>query len=691
MPREVHARSAPQYDNKVHGQGASFIPKDDRTINTQLAKVEMIRPSSKKGDLVFRPWPCLDYNDPTKLAPGRASRDDLGQGHWIVHVPMVRYFGLQDQGCEPVSFIMYEPWAPNEVRNNNPASVLISAAYNAYNAGQFANGRAWNPLWNKRMVKPKGSQGGAELSKSTWGWFMQASVYLSGDKDYTKADRKLPLGEDPGDGLVVIQLPASANQLVKLLDKRKPAEARANDDTKPWLDFLYGDPVGIYDPATSTIKGGLIITCFKPSKGDEIPQRSSWNGEISTFSGYEFAVNNVYSPRANCKVGASMNAAQTAVIKDKVQFWFDDPDNANSKGLLRIATTEEQCLWIAKAFKTEPQLLQFCWADHPEFMTDEVKAVLNERRSGLVPGDTSETNTSAPASRPRRSQVDPTMNRMQPPAEEQLTEEPLTEEPLDGGLEADNQVDNDPFPGDEAGDPAADEMLDEVLAEDAALAAVAALADDAATADGTEEPVVGGEADLTADPFLDDADTFPGDAAGDAGTLDELDAEAAGDSAFAEEPPIDEAVADFTEENLESAPLADEAVASEPTAEEARMQASMAAARARSSQRISSPPTATQRPVAATQRPAAATQRPAAATAAPRTATKPVTATKPAAVTEPATVAAKPSTAAAKPGGTAPAKPAARTAPATKPAGTAAAKPKPAGPATVVRRTAGKK
>ena len=88
-------------------------------------------------------------------------------------------------------------------------------------------------------------------------------------------------------------------------------------------------------------------------------------------------------------MGAHLKAllAQDRVVKVFAlgQFWFDDP-GSEEKGLLRIAPHEQQALWIARAFKGLPRLITFAWGENPEFMTEEVKAVLAARVQATVPG-----------------------------------------------------------------------------------------------------------------------------------------------------------------------------------------------------------------------------------------------------------------------------------------------------------------
>ena len=388
MPRKLTPRSASNYDNRAHGRRESSAPPDDKTINHNLTRVNVIRPKWGGGPLVFRAFPALD---PTKdfpmPLPGRMGIDPREVNEFMVRVPVASYVGLSTQGAEKSTFILYEPWLADEKRANNPYRVFYFACKDAHKSGAFGNGRGWDGRWNPLMVGGKGR--GAEISNPSARWYIQGYVLANNEKDYIAERDGVAMGLGEDDDTVLIQLSVSAGDgLLDLLATQRPAEKIPNNvtpESHPWRFLTYGDPTGVPNADGSQLSKGVFMTVFDPKKVKNITTHTTWDGTIKeTGQGYESAISRKFVAANGKEVSADMDAAALAKAKDSWQFWFDDP-GSGQKGLLKVPSIEEQCLMIAKGFKDVPELLEFAWADHPEFMTNDVVGVLRARRSALAP------------------------------------------------------------------------------------------------------------------------------------------------------------------------------------------------------------------------------------------------------------------------------------------------------------------
>jgi len=402
--RGLKPRSSGQYDNRSHGRREGGGPPDDRTINTQVARVNLVRARWKEGPLIARPWPALGYEDPTQLVPGRKHIDSHGQNHWIVRAPVAKYIGIH----EHFTFILYKPWEVEtnpEVKKNNPYLVLYRAAKAALKAGNFGPGRKWDADWNKLMPTIGGDDtGGAPMSNPNAVGFFQGEIYANGDKDYIGNDRTLPLGAADGDDLQVVQIAGAAfDRLLDLLDTPKP-DAEGDEEKEPWKFFKFGDPTGV-PQEDGSVEGGKFIYVFNPKRakvkdGDKgkivtvggqsfMLSRSSWEGKISQTQGYETALASVFKSEDGTKFTPDLDNDRAERVRDTFQFWWDD-EESGQKGLLKVPSIEEQCVLIARAFQDVPKLLTYAWGDHDEFLSGEVQDILKQKRTAAMPGDDDE-------------------------------------------------------------------------------------------------------------------------------------------------------------------------------------------------------------------------------------------------------------------------------------------------------------
>ncbi len=364
--------------------GGGYIPDDDRTIRRTGTPVQMVRPKFKSnGSMVVRflPQPALDAKGKPLgyLDVGRYGSSAEEVTDWITCVPGAHFVGLD----EKQSFLLYDPYEAQEdpsIRNNNPYIVLHRTIDRA-----VRNGNAPTAKWNKYVT---GGQGGQDksLPRETQFYYAQGLLYENDTRVYV-ADGKPPKGLTERDLPVVIQLRGSAGQCVSTLARElTPDYAGDTDDFEAM--YRYGDMVRLdkgrfvrifnpdtYSPAASDLEEKVTTDVedfdMRPESGKE---RS---GNRIEFKGYEAECLDVYTPpRGTLRFKPALTKYEK-LITSRVVPWKD---------LLLIPSQDQLCLYIARAFASDPKLLHFGWADHAEFFTAEVKGVLARRAQVGIPG-----------------------------------------------------------------------------------------------------------------------------------------------------------------------------------------------------------------------------------------------------------------------------------------------------------------
>lgn len=390
----------PSYDSRAHSKETrSSAPPDDKTLDPKCQlPFQLIRPQYTKGPLVFRPVPARDYDNINNLARGRESAAQRHYSHFMFPVAAAKYFGAEDQN--KFTFLLHQPG--DEVgRRNEPYTNFYWACYRANKEGVFAGGRSWDARWNQLMVGSSGK--GASITRPTKMHFMQGFVYANGEEEFLGGEREFARGEDPNEPMCVLQLPASADSLFHMFDT--PVDSfDGNPDVDFNLPYLFGDPVGSFDPATRTVQGGYFVCCFNPKVTKVQPRSaanpnspwlaSSWNGQLDPkkVAGYEFAISRGLALGGK-KIKPSLDNRQVERVVKSSFFWTPSGDNA---GILHFPSNEEKCEMIAQAFKSVPKLLEFAWFDRPEYLTAGVRKILGGAKSSVpAPQKTEQTRKSA--------------------------------------------------------------------------------------------------------------------------------------------------------------------------------------------------------------------------------------------------------------------------------------------------------
>lgn len=376
----------PNYDSRAHSkENRSSAPPDDRTLDPRCAMpFQLVRAQYNKGPLVFRPLPSRDYDNTNNLSPGRESAAQRHYSHFMFPVPAAKYFGADDQN--KFTFLLHVP-GDVERRRNEPYTNFYWACYKAHKEGVFAGGRSWDARWNQLMVGSAGK--GAAITRPIRLNFMQGFVYANGEDEFIGGEREFARGEDPSEPLCVLQLPQSADSLFHMWDT--PAESfEGNPDVDFSAPYLFGDPVGTFDPESRTVRGGYFVCCFNP-KVTKLQTRQtnptspwlamSWNGQIDPkkVTGYEFAISRGLAIGGK-KIKPSLDNRQVERVVKSSFFWTPSGNNA---GILHFPSNEEKCVMMAQAFKSVPRLLEFAWFDRSEYMTADVRKILGGATSSV--------------------------------------------------------------------------------------------------------------------------------------------------------------------------------------------------------------------------------------------------------------------------------------------------------------------
>lgn len=391
--------------------------RGDYCINPNLKHVRHIKPECyKKGKTVIRIWPMLDPEDPANaLLDGRLSAQGVaGLGGMSISEPAycVSYAGITKEhgnflsdpkAAEPCSYIIARDQKTVVDGINfwdEPYVKLQVTAKRAMQAGEFGHGGAWDPKWNK-LLPPSNMPA---LSPFRQFYFVVCSVYENGPKldlirehvEYQSGSKTVvkdyprngvPLGEDPADPLVVMQMSVSAGKNLLKLACVEKQDWVGDEELNPAVMFKYGDPTGRFDSKTATVRGGAFFTIYNPEVCTDEFKHTTFTGAVaaSGIVGYEAAISLKYTGPEGIVIPDLTRDQVDNVINKHVFLWKDSPKDPVDSYLLHEPTIEERCVMIAKAFKPVAKLVEFCWMSNPEYLRFEsVRGILSNRTSVTV-------------------------------------------------------------------------------------------------------------------------------------------------------------------------------------------------------------------------------------------------------------------------------------------------------------------
>ena len=385
-PRNAGRPRARRYRYNETSSPAGRMPSDDRTIKRSV-QVELLRPAWN-GTLptTVRPFPMFCAEDPTRFDPTRLSTDAYDLSDWIRSMPAAKYIGVDQK----FTFLL---WDPVDVTNGlydpnvNPYVVLYRAIRDAVDEGEAILGRRrlniskWAPLVSDRSKKKA-------FSSVTKLMYVQGLVYQHREDIYVK-DGQPPKGAREGDLPQIVQGSKTANdEIANMMNETVDGYNGSTDDHEAYyqygepIDFEHGKFLTLYNPEKHTVDMDL-----GPDDGgdpeEEVAEEEASQQSSRQFKGWKARFDDEFlyinkSRRRKC--GADITKYADAINRNLM--WWDD--------ILYVPPTEEICLWLASAFRSLPTMLEYAWADHPEFFTNEVRGVLATRTVGAgaeVPSD----------------------------------------------------------------------------------------------------------------------------------------------------------------------------------------------------------------------------------------------------------------------------------------------------------------
>lgn len=227
-------RQKPQRDDyswEQHGQSSN------NKFGVQLFKpgvnAEARKPSYKGTLTVFRPFPCLSYEDPNNgFEPYRIDPNGRNQfGPWIR-----RYDCAWNVGNNGQTFLLADPVVagPGYDKFQSPLGVLYRAIEGACKKGHPRLGE-WQPL------REGGAGRGKKLSAPTEIYLMQGMILVHESKPQFGQGKK-PIGWDPkGPTCFLMVTKALGQRILQLLDEENPGYR--GDKSNFEARYVCGDPV----------------------------------------------------------------------------------------------------------------------------------------------------------------------------------------------------------------------------------------------------------------------------------------------------------------------------------------------------------------------------------------------------------------------------------------------------------------
>ena len=374
------------WQHKTTTQFDARGPRDDRTLRRvsvpgepEVQPCDLIRPRwTGEYPMTCRILPNFNYENPEEFDPTRLDVSvESAFSDWVRIVPAAKYIGLD----QSFTFLMYDPRLAKTGQydsSSNPYTVFYRAIKQAADTGEAQiRGRAViTPKWAVYLKNGK-------ISRPNSVGFYQGFVYQNNDRIYVKA-AGVPLGAGEKDLPQIIQVSGSAARNLDRLANLRQSDYTGDTDNQD-AAFAVGDLIDL--------ERGKFVTFYNPEKHSryisdlvefdvlgydeeaEEVEESTGESDGTEFKSYSLIVTDRFQystgPRRAKQCTANLVEAgfEDAALRNIT--WWDD--------ILYFPPHDEICMWMAHAYRSEPDLLYFGWLDYPEFFTDEVKGVLNSR------------------------------------------------------------------------------------------------------------------------------------------------------------------------------------------------------------------------------------------------------------------------------------------------------------------------
>jgi len=307
----------------------------------------------------LRLLPGVEFDDDGNRcwAPYRVTDSQLGFGDWIRRYTAVWRAGAT--GGQKVSFITHDPADPAcgpDAEMQSPGFILWSEINRAVKAKQDRGG--WAGLLQG------GSGRAEELPRPTPVYVAYGALVQRGGKDFTndRGSIRPPRGLVEGEDIPVVFMKRTAGEAL-LRELNREVEGYAGDPEDFAARYLHGDPVAL--------SSGKFVHFYRKQDGPPgerqqqqgqgapaafAPVAAGGGGQGRTEAGYDVVLWDSYAG-----IPARLDAFEP-YLRQKLQP-FDD--------ILSFPTYEEQAQLLADKFP--PDVIEYAWRDHPEWIPDSVR------------------------------------------------------------------------------------------------------------------------------------------------------------------------------------------------------------------------------------------------------------------------------------------------------------------------------
>lgn len=324
--------------------------------------------------MTFRPLPCVDP-ETGDLAGTRYDEAELHA--WAVKFPMVYYAGFKD--CQQFSFVAFDPLGDARKNESNPYLILqdrlrqVEKTHKAMLGGVDLIRKKDRFDWVDYTSSKQGAEHFGCVPYIKWDWLIQGLVYQN-DKEIYVDSGNPPRGAGDNDWTQVIALRRKTFEeiLRRIWERYEDMENAEFDGTNEEEIYRYGNLV---DP-----QQGKFITVFRHDTHKTVVQQGVDLEAIHPDTkGYSSQIHDqfVYTlpTGQQRRIDPNYEDKYPGLLERAIWDWDK---------LLYIPEHEELAVWLARAYKKDPLLLEYAWSDFPEFLTEEVNGILRNRTVGGV-------------------------------------------------------------------------------------------------------------------------------------------------------------------------------------------------------------------------------------------------------------------------------------------------------------------
>lgn len=278
-------------------------------------------------------WPVgVAPGDPSQLAPWRDNDQPGSVGEWIIAVRVVKGFG-------GLCFLAEDPFADSGAWRNSPAALLF------FGLKQAKTDKAPAARFATLLDNQPGR--GAVIPPVKRAYLVQALVFEHNGKVLSPAAGLRP--EEPQPRLVLLSADVVQKRLLKDLEERRDPHGSGLEN------FRYHDPVAL--------DAGQFLRFF-PAK---CPPPNMPPGHLAkltadnaasqdSFEGY-----GMYMSRKSTALGrtAALSPEEQRHVLQYLRPWEE---------AITVLSFEEQARLIVNSQTVDYEVLEYCWADHPEWL-----------------------------------------------------------------------------------------------------------------------------------------------------------------------------------------------------------------------------------------------------------------------------------------------------------------------------------